>query len=613
MAPMNSFTGTGLLHLSASDMAHRNGNGRVRGEGVGSCRQPAPPPAAVPSAEVLRRCAWEIGERRAADAYVPPVNHVGLAMVTPIRGYAHWRMLPEWIDHVARQRGGAWHNSRPILRVYDVSLIHFNGFNAHRMQDLHVPGITGHMFFSVPRPGTAQIAEVGFLLTNGEFIPASRSHVVQFPADSVSPRHDHAALLVTDRFRVEEVGNLWEQERILSERARPRLRDRLRIATLSMESTPSGQAGTMARYVAELAAGQTEHGHEVHVFVPSSGGLPEDRQVGAVHYHALPVPNQGSPVDQALAYARAAEKRLDAMPAFDLFHLCDWMTGLAPWIGTRPTILSLSSIETIRRNGTPISQLSREIQQTEREVLHAVDAILTPDSLRDTVLAEFGIDDARVHGFPMEARLHNEWDCPLDLGEVKQSIGFGPVDRLLVYVGPLEHDAGMDLLIEALPTALRRVGNLRLAMVGVGGMEGGLRHRSRELGVSHAVHFLGHVDGWRLARILRSAEALMLPSRRRVFRDDAVVDLARRAGRPVVTTHAGPAYLVRHEETGLITYDNPGSMVWAFDRILGDPNHAEFMGRKGRRDGESSVSWSEAARRFFELCAHSFPQLRVDH
>jgi len=81
---------------------------------------------------------------------------------------------------------------------------------------------------------------------------------------------------------------------------------------------------------------------------------------------------------------------------------------------------------------------------------------------------------------------------------------------------------------------------------------------------------LGHVERPQVARLLRAAEALVLPSRYRVPFDDAVVDLARRAGRPVVTTHGGPAHLIRHEETGIITYDNPGSMVWALDRILGD-------------------------------------------
>jgi glycogen(starch) synthase len=211
----------------------------------------------------------------------------------------------------------------------------------------------------------------------------------------------------------------------------------------------------------------------------------------------------------------------------------------------------------------------------------------------------------------MEGRLPNEWERPLDYGQVKGEIGVGPLDRLLLFVGPLEHAAGVDLLLEALPVLLGRAGNLRLAYVGMGYLHGSLEHRAHELGVAHAVRLLGHVEGPRLVRLLRAAEALVLPSRYRVPFDDAVVDLARRARRPVVTTHGGPAHLVRHEETGIITYDNPGSMVWAVDRILGDPAHAERMGQNGRRGDGSQPSWGEVARHYLELCAACFPELTV--
>jgi len=123
--------------------------------------------------------------------------------------------------------------------------------------------------------------------------------------------------------------------------------------------------------------------------------------------------------------------------------------------------------------------------------------------------------------------------------------------------------------------------------------------------------WLGHQDGGALTNLLRCAEAVVLPSRYRIAMDDAVVDLARRAGRPVVTTHGGPAHLVRHEETGLITYDNPGSMVWALDRILGDPSHAERMGQAGRRSEPGALRWSEVAHHYLEGCVSWFPELTV--
>jgi glycosyltransferase involved in cell wall biosynthesis len=124
------------------------------------------------------------------------------------------------------------------------------------------------------------------------------------------------------------------------------------------------------------------------------------------------------------------------------------------------------------------------------------------------------------------------------------------------------------------------------------------------------VRLLGHVERPALTRLLRAAEALVLPSRCRVPWDDSVVDLARLAGRPVVTTHGGPAHLVRHGQTGLVTYDNPGSMVWALDQIVNNPTHAEQMGRNGRREGDNTpVGWEEVARRFLDRCAEQFPDL----
>jgi glycosyltransferase involved in cell wall biosynthesis len=562
-----------------------------------------------PDPEVLRRVAWEIGEQRPANAYAPPGNHVGLAMVSPYQGFAHWRIRQAWIDQTAWSKGSLWNQCQLVLRLYDVSYLVFNGLNAHRIEDVTLPCIEGQLLLNLGRPGTWQLGEVGFVLRSGEFIPAARSLVVPFASDAVSSHNDHAALLVTPRGQREEVGNLWEQEKILLERRQPRLRRPLRIAAFAFASRVSGQHDLLATFVSELAAGQSAQGHEVHIFVPASSQFPADQMIDGVRYQVLDVRSSNGPLETAVSFARAAEKRLDELAPFDLFHLHEWMTGLAPWIGSRPTVLSLSSVESIRRNGAPPSFLSQDIQQAERALAHAVDCILTPPSLRDRAVAELHVDGAHVHAFPMEARLPDEWECPLDYGQVKMQIGVGPLDRLVMFVGALEYGAGVDLLLEALPVLLQRASNLRLAFAGDGHLYGQLRHRAYQLGVAHAVRLLGHIEGPLLPRLLRSSEALVLPSRHHIYLDDAVVDLARRAGRPVVTTHGGPAHLVRHEETGIVTYDNPGSMVWALDRILGDPVHAERMGRNGKRSDNPSVSWGEVARRYLEVCAACFPEL----
>jgi glycosyltransferase involved in cell wall biosynthesis len=560
------------------------------------------------TAEHLRHVAWQVGERHPADAYQPPANHVGLGMVAPAEGFAHWRIRPDWVEEARRRKGHAWQHCRLVLRLYDVTCIVFNGFNAHRVQDHDLPALEGQLLFRLPRGGTWQLGEVGFLLRGGEFVPAARSRAVPFAPDGGSSRGGQAALLVTAPGQVEEVGNVWDQERLLRERRQPRVR-RLRIAAFAFAARHTGQQGQLATFVSELAAGQCAEGHEVHVFVPAGDGFDAPRQADGVCYQPLDVPAGGTPVEAAEAFAQAAEQCLRERPPFDLLHLHEWMAGLVARPGDRPTVLSMGSLETTRRNGHGPTPLSLQVQRVERDLARAVDRILVPDWLRDRAVTELGVDAGRVHGFPMEGRLANEWECPLDYGRVKMDVGLGPLDRLLLFVGPLEHAAGVDILLEALPTLLHRAANVRLAYVGAGNLWGHLENRAHELRVAHAVRLLGHVEGPQVHRLVRSAEAVVLPSRYRVPFDDAVVDLARRAGRPVVTTMGGPAHLVRHEENGLVTYDNPGSMVWAADRILGDPAHAERMGQNGRRSGDSAPRWTEVARHYLELCAAAFPEL----
>jgi len=552
---------------------------------------------------VMRQCAWDVGERRPAESFVPTANHVGLAMVSPRRGFAHWRILDDWAWRMGEEHGEAWHDRRMVLRLYDVSYVEFDGLNANRIQD-HALGATyGQMFFDLPHSGTWQLAEVGFLLGDGEFVPAARSTSVAFADGGQSSHTDATALLVDESGNIEEVGNLWDQERILVERRTPRLRTPLRIAAFAFPSPELDREG----FVYRLAAGLGERGHEVHVF--HADGQAESHQEGAVRYHPLGLKLEGTPLQQASSFARAVEERFSDLPRFDLIHLHEWMTATGSWFKGAPTILSLGSIETTRRNGAAANGPSLEIERTEGEIASAVDYILTPDWLRDQALAKLGIGNSRLHAFPMEGRLPNEWECDLDYGQVKGEIAVGPLDRLMMFVGPLEHAGGGDLIIEALPVLLNRWPNLRVAFAGGGEQYGHLEHRAGQQGVGYAVRLLGHVESAQLTRLLRASEAVVLPSRYRVPFDDAVIDLARRAALPVVTTHGGPAHMVRHEETGIITYDNPGSIVWAMDRVLGDPAHARRMGENARcRDG-LILNWSEVSRRYLELCAACFPQL----
>ena len=254
-----------------------------------------------------------------------------------------------------RRAGDAWHDCRLVLRLYDVSYIQFNG-----LQRPPHPGppaarhCAGRCSSTCRGPAPGSSAEVGFLLRNGEFIPAARSPVVPFAADAPSPRTAATRRCSwTAAGAVEEVGNVWDQERDPA-RAPPAAACASRCASRPSpsRSRPPASTARWPTFVAELAAGQCAHGHEVHVFVPRQRALPADREDGR---RALPPPRRrpdGSPLEQARSLRpRRPTAASRELPPFDLIHLHEWMTGLGPWLGDRPTVLSLSSVEATRRNG----------------------------------------------------------------------------------------------------------------------------------------------------------------------------------------------------------------------------------------------------------------------
>ncbi len=595
---------TGVVADSRDD----RGSDRTNNKGIRSGDNAAASPLPEYDIEALRRYAWEIGERHAHTQYACPDSYLNLCVASPGQAFVVWRLQPSWVEASANRKAGQWDGARLLIRLYDVSFIEFNGFNAHRMRDILVDGLQGERLVSFPFSGTTQIAEVGFLLRHGEFLPGARSHAVLFPSLTVSALHDNTALYVDDRLSPEPVPSPWEAAAYLRERTRPRLRKGLNMALLSFETEATGQQGSVATFVSSLATELCQQGQHVHAFVPARDGMTDDFKRDGVVYHPLALGPCDGPVNAALAFARSLESRLAELPPFDFFHMQDWMTALVPWVGSRPALLALSSLESTRRQGAPPDEASRQIERTEREAARLFECLIVPEWLREQALVQLGTDQSRVHCFPMEGRPPDEWEAPLDFGRVKSELGLHPFDRLLLFVGPLDHGAGADLLVEALPTVVSRAPNVKLLVVGCGELHAHLQSRAHHMGVAHALRLLGHVESPRLIGLLRASEAMLLPSRHRVWGDEGVVDLARRAGRPVMVTHGGPAHLVRHEENGLVVYDNPPSLVWGMSRLLEDTRHAEAMGRNGLRQGQGA-SWAGLARRYAELCANSFAEL----
>ncbi len=164
---------------------------------------------------------------------------------------------------------------------------------------------------------------------------------------------------------------------------------------------------------------------------------------------------------------------------------------------------------------------------------------------------------------------------------LRESLGFGSGDPVLVVLGRLEPQKGHRVLLKALPLIRACFPAIRVVCVGDGSLREELSAQSYALGLKDCVKFVGfqsNVEDW-----IALASATVLPSFYEGLPLAAIESLA--AGKPVLASAVdGTPEVVRHGITGLtFPPGNPEELAETVCRILRDPDLGRAMGQAGRR------------------------------
>lgn len=149
--------------------------------------------------------------------------------------------------------------------------------------------------------------------------------------------------------------------------------------------------------------------------------------------------------------------------------------------------------------------------------------------------------------------------------EVRQRLGFGGEDIVVLFAGEIGWAAGADLAVEAMATVHADAPPVRLLLVGEGPQRAELEGRAWHGGFAHACRFVGDLPAEAFAEIFAACDAVVIPAR--AAQGAVLAEHGLAAGKPVLTTHQAQLACVRHGENGLVTYDNPGSLVWGLREI----------------------------------------------
>jgi len=345
----------------------------------------------------------------------------------------------------------------------------------------------------------------------------------------------------------------------------------LRIAVLLNPFTLARESGDHApRLSRELAS----LGHEVRVF----GGA---------------VAPEGSSSD-ALTPRRFAP---DAVLAYDALSPAAWLGARTARALSVPLVL----VEGGGRSGRGL--LSRACL--------VVGERLWGSYVRRTASALVALDavaSARAAsvGFPQDRRivLHSG----IDAEEYRPGISSGLIQRhaisgrILLYVGRIERNRGLALLVQAFARTVGQRDDWSLVLVGEGSARGETRALVDRLGIGSRVHWLGRVKDEELPGLFSASTLLAVPALDDSVRGRNIVR-AMASAVPVIASDRAPVRaLVEPDVSGLLV--PPGDLeawVEALRRASMSPDARRRWGRRAREIALGRLAWPQVARLFESL------------
>ncbi|MCS6844988.1 MAG: glycosyltransferase [Caldilineales bacterium] len=356
-----------------------------------------------------------------------------------------------------------------------------------------------------------------------------------------------------------------------------------------------------AVFVTKLCEGLAACGHQVLVLTAHEPGLArreivqgvEVARVPALHLHKvhqdLHVPVRASSVVQQvferfrpqivhvhdpspLSEAAMRQARRLHIPVLATHHVGPAVTS--PYLRTKNPLLNEVAAKAVWR--VLIRHLTR------------ADQVVVPSAYSASMLAAHGLQKP-IRVIPCGVQLDRFYPDPaLDRQAVRLAYGLDVDKTLFLYVGRIDIEKRLDLVVRAL--ALAADDAVQLAIAGSGTEEASLRRLAEQLGVSHQVRFLGQVPHDALPALLNAADVFVMPGDSESFSMATLEAMA--CGKPILAVAAGAVpQLVSHGVNGyLYEPHQPESAAHAMRCLAGDP---QLRGEMGRASAERARQYSQ--------------------
>lgn len=488
---------------------------------------------------------------------------VTLISINPQLAFINWFIDEKTALSLKNDIGAFYEHCSLILRIYDVTGLNFNGFNARNQFDIQIDKLSGCHYLPVNQLGCLLLAEVGFRCSDLRFFPCARSNTMFFQG----PVDFSSSLYISQGFnrfysinQDSEVSTSQQASTCLHKTSAVK-QDRFSVAVFLNQQPAPAQHLSDKNLTCNLRT------------------VLDQFDNSAICAHLFTSDIAGYTLNQSLSVVDLAfETSMHLLDNFYQFHCknpfhCvqshNWYSAPAAMIAASannlPFISVYHSLELERKSQLPVAQ-TQLIESWERKsILKADMVVVSRESTRKLVIEHYGKTEDRVIVIdelddPSNPTRQQNKELPFNLSANQP---------ILLFAGELNYKSGIDLIIESLPNVCREFPRVSFVFAGEGEYRAALEKRVIELGVSQNCCFTGHLDNILFDQLFEASFALLLP-----FRHKCESSLAKRAmdrGLTVLTTHQAAVEGVKHGHNGLVVYDNPGSVCWGIKEILSKP------------------------------------------
>jgi glycosyltransferase involved in cell wall biosynthesis len=360
--------------------------------------------------------------------------------------------------------------------------------------------------------------------------------------------------------------------------------------------------GGIASHVFDLSRALARRGIEVHVTTCNFPGAREYEEMEGVKVHRVESYAAG---DSFLGWALRMQKNLERsscdlinfVKGVDLIHAHDWLAGVAgvglKYLYRRPLVTTMHSTEYGRRIG-----LHDDLQAS----IHEIECWLCYESwriiacsyyMRDHLSTILRVPQNRISVIQNGVDV-TKFDFGFNYWEARNRFADGS-EKILLFVGRLVPEKGLDVLLAALPNILSNGVNAKIVAVGEGPQREEYQRMANEYGLGSKVLFVGHIDDWTLRALYRVADVTVVPSK---FEPFGIVALEAMAAHcPLVASDVGGlAEIVDHEGTGLkVAANNPNALAWAITRVIRDIGFKNWIVNNAYQKCLWNYNWNKIA------------------